>query len=291
MRRLTRIEPPYVIALIAMYLLWRNYRGYLLDLLAGLFYSHQFIFGAANNINIVTWTLEIEVTFYLLAPWLANIYRVPGNAWRWMLQLVLMAGYNYFYLAWLIHHCPQRLNNTLLTSLPFFQAGILLADLYVCGVVRRSRRIAWDLAALAGAALLLCSCTVAYGLFWTQPMALMGLFLGGMQGRLFNAFLRLRPVTIIGGMCYSAYLWHSALLVLLRAYVAPLVPHALPDGPAALLFCVLMVPVLIVLTAPIFYFVEKPFMNGPGSRWIERALRAAVAPLQRKPAVAPSEAG
>jgi peptidoglycan/LPS O-acetylase OafA/YrhL len=289
MRRLTRIEPPYVIALVAMYLLWRNYRGYLFDLLAGLLYSHQFIFGAANNINIVTWTLEIEVTFYLLAPWLTNIYRIPGNARRWMLQLVLIAGYNYFVLAW--HHCPQRLNNTLLTSLPYFQAGILLADLYVCGVVRRSRKIAWDLAALAGAALLLCSCTVAQGFYWTQPIALMAFFLGGMQGRLFNTFLRFRPVTIIGGMCYSAYLWHSAMLVLVRQYVAPLVPHSLSDGPAALVFCLLMVPVLVVLTAPIYYFVEKPFMNGPGSRFIERSLRAAFASLQRKPQIAPSEAG
>jgi peptidoglycan/LPS O-acetylase OafA/YrhL len=289
MRRLTRIEPPYVIALVAMYLLWRNYRGYLLNLLAGLIYSHQFIFGAPNNINIVTWTLEIEVTFYLLAPWLANIYRIPGNYCRWALQIVLMGLYSTFFLGWLHGHCPQRLNNTLLTQLPYFQAGILLADLYVCGAVRRSRRLVWDFAAVAGAALLLYFCSVAYRFYWTSPMLLMVIFLGGMQGRVFNAFLRLRPITIIGGMCYSAYLWHSAMLVLLRAYVAPLVPHSLPDGPAALLFCFLMVPVLIVLTAPIFYFVEKPFMNGLGSRWIERTLRAAVAPLQRKPAIAPSE--
>jgi peptidoglycan/LPS O-acetylase OafA/YrhL len=147
------------------------------------------------------------------------------------------------------------------------------------------------LAALAGAALLLCSCTVAEGLYWAQPIALMAFFLGGMQGRLFNAFLRFRPVTIVGGMCYSAYLWHSAMLVLVRPYVAPLVPHCLSDGHAVLVFCILMVPVLVVLTAPIYYFIEKPFMNGPGSRLIERSLRAAFASLQRKPRIAPSEAG
>jgi peptidoglycan/LPS O-acetylase OafA/YrhL len=251
---------------------------------------HQFVFGTRNNINIVTWTLEIEVTFYLLAPWLANIYRVRGNVYRWTLQLILMGGYSYFVLAWLVHHCPQRLNDTLLTSLPYFQAGILLADLYVCGVVRRSRKIMWDFAALAGAALLLYTCTVAYRSYWTAPMALMVFFLGGMQGRLFNGFLRFRPVTIIGGMCYSAYLWHSAMLVLLRPYIARFVPHGLPDGPAALVFCFLMVPVLIVLTAPIYYFLEKPFMNGPGSRAIERILRAAYAMLRRKTGTAVSEA-
>jgi peptidoglycan/LPS O-acetylase OafA/YrhL len=75
-------------------------------------------------------------------------------------------------------------------------------------------------------------------------------------------------------MCYRAYLWHTALLVLLRACIAPLVPHQLSDGLAALLFCLLMVPILIVVTAPIYYFLEKPFMNGPGSRRIETLLHA-----------------
>jgi peptidoglycan/LPS O-acetylase OafA/YrhL len=290
MRRLTRIEPPYVIALIAMYLLWRNYRGYLPDLLAGLFYSHQFVFGTRNNINIVTWTLEVEVTFYLLAPLLTNVYRISNNAYRWMLQFGLAGAYSCFVLEWLVHHCPQRLNDTLAISLPYFQVGILLADLYVSGVVRRSQKVVWDFIALVSIVVLLFFRAVAPIFYWMAPILLMVFFLGGMQGRVFNGFLRLRPITIIGGMCYSAYLWHTAMLVLVRPYIAPLVPHSLPDGPAALLFCFLMVPVLIVLTAPIFYFVEKPFMNGPGSRWIERALRAAIAPLRRRPAIAPGEA-
>ena len=272
MRRLTRIEPPYIIALIAMYLFWRNFRGYLPDLVAGLFYVHKFVFGTRNPINVVTWTLEIEVVFYLLAPWLTRIYCVPGRMCRWMFQLILMDAYSYCTLRWLIPHCPPRLNDTLLTELPYFLAGILLADLYASGLVRRLRKILWDAAALGSAALLVYCCMDGYRFFWTTPMLLIVLFLGGMQGYLFNGFLRFRPITIIGGMCYSAYLWHTAMLVLLRATVARLVPSGLPDGEAALVFCILMIPLLIVLTAPIYYFIEKPFMNGPGSRAIEGAL-------------------
>jgi peptidoglycan/LPS O-acetylase OafA/YrhL len=273
MRRLTRIEPPYFIALIAMYLLWRNFRGYLPDLLAGLFYMHKFVFGTPNPINVVTWTLEIEVVFYLLAPWLTRIYRIPGRMYRWTFQLILLGSYSYSAYRWLIPHCPARLNDTLLTALPYFLAGILLADLYASGVVSRSQKFLWDVAALGSAALLVYCCMDGSRFFWTTPVLLMVLFLGGMQGYLVNGFLRFRPVTIIGGMCYSAYLWHTAMLVLLRGVVARAVPSGLPDGEAALMFCVLMVPILIVLTAPIFYFVEKPFMSGPGSRAIERALR------------------
>jgi peptidoglycan/LPS O-acetylase OafA/YrhL len=285
LRRLTRIEPPYLIALLATYLLWRNFRGYLPDLLAGLIYIHQFVFAIGNPINIATWTLEIEVCFYLLAPWLTCLYLIPGRRLRWTLQLGLVASYSYFLLAWLLPSCPPRLNNTLFTQLPYFLAGILLADLYVSGVVvsgsgRRAasnpcpaRTLLWDAAALAAAALLIDSCLDAYRLFWTAPILLLLCFLGAMQGYVLSAILRFRPLTLIGGMCYSAYLWHTALLVLLRPFVAGLVPHQLPDGPAALVFCLLMVPVLIVATAPIYYFLEKPFMNGPGSRAIERALR------------------
>jgi peptidoglycan/LPS O-acetylase OafA/YrhL len=292
MRRLTRIEPPYILSLIATYLLWRNFRGYLPDLLAGLVYMHQFVFAIGNPINIATWTLEIEVCFYLLAPWLTCLYFVPNRLFRWPLQLALIAAYNYFILAWLIHHCPPRLNNTLLTELPYFLAGILLADLYVSGMVQisgvvqasgaisrahapLSRKLAWDIAALAAAALLIDCCTENYRFFWTAPILLLLCFLGAMQGLLLSAFLRFRPITLIGGMCYSAYLWHTAMLVLLRPFIARLVPHQLADGPAALVFCLLMVPILILFTAPIYYFLEKPFMNGPGSRAIERALRPA----------------
>jgi peptidoglycan/LPS O-acetylase OafA/YrhL len=44
MRRLTRIEPPYILALLAMYYLLGQYRFYLPHLLAGLLYAHVWIF-------------------------------------------------------------------------------------------------------------------------------------------------------------------------------------------------------------------------------------------------------
>jgi peptidoglycan/LPS O-acetylase OafA/YrhL len=277
MRRFTRIEPPYVIALIAIYLLWQNYRGYLPDLLAGLVYLHKVIFGTWNPINAATWTLEIEVMFYALAPWLTQVYRIPRSAARWTLQLLAIAAYSYLVSQSIIGHGPPRLRGTLIEQLPYFFAGILVADLYACGLLHRARQIAWDAVALATIAAILYCCTTAPQLFWTVPLLLMAAFAAALEGRLLNALLRLRPITLIGGMCYTAYLWHTAMLVVLRAAVARWVPHALPDGEAALIFCLLMVPVILLLTAPIYYFIEKPFMNGPGSRWIERRLRAVYA--------------
>jgi peptidoglycan/LPS O-acetylase OafA/YrhL len=73
LRRLTRIEPPYVINLIlfsGLILLVKSppVSQTLQHLLASLFYSHNLIFHNVSTINFVTWSLEIEAQFYLAAP-------------------------------------------------------------------------------------------------------------------------------------------------------------------------------------------------------------------------------
>jgi peptidoglycan/LPS O-acetylase OafA/YrhL len=287
LRRLTRIEPPYILALTAMYLFTRAYRELLPDYLAGLFYLHKAIFGTWNPINGVTWSLEVEVFFYILAPWLTRVYRIRGDMRRRLLQLTLIGSSSYFVHCWLIPHGPPRLNDTLLTAIPFFLAGMLLADLYGSGLLRRSRRIGWDFAAAGSGIGMVYAAGWDWGrLYWLTPFMIMILFLGGIEGRSANWFLCLRPVTIVGGMCYTAYLWHIPLLILMRDSLSKLVPNGLRDGPAAVLFCLVTVPVLIAVSAPLFYFVEKPFMNGPGSRSIEKALRRISEAVRRRKPVA-----
>ncbi len=281
MRRLTRIEPPYVVALLAMYAHVHHYRALLPDLIAGLFYVHVPAYGSRNPINIVTWSLEVEVGFYLLAPWLTRVYRVGGRSERWMLQLGLIVTWGYAVDRWIDPTGSVRLTQTLPAYLAYFLMGILLADLYASGVLRRSGRWVWDAVAAVSAFAVLYGAAGDWHLHWLLAVLIGGIFIGGMKGRFVNGFLRLRWVTIAGGMCYSAYLWHTAMLLAIRDWLARLVPHGLADGPAALFFCAIAVPILIVLTAPIYYFLEKPFMNGPGSRYLEGKLRAAAGMVRR----------
>ncbi len=285
LRRVTRIEPPYILALTAMFVVCGSYLALLPHYLAGLFYLHQLVFATPNPINTVTWSLEAEVFFYLLAPWLTVVYRVPGRAARWLLQAALIASYSFFSHRWLIPYGPPRWVGTILTALPFFLAGLLLADLYASGCVRRSRgmatQTAWDFAAVGSVAGLIYAANWDWTrFFWLTPFLIMILFLGGMQGGLVNRFLRVSPVTIVGGMCYSAYLWHIPLLIW-TSWLTHLIPGRLPDGAAAVLFCAIVVPVLLVATAPLFYYLEKPFMNGPGSRFLEGLVRRNTAPARR----------
>jgi peptidoglycan/LPS O-acetylase OafA/YrhL len=72
-RRLTRLEPPFVISLLVFLLVHvillkeplAEIQG---DFFAGLFYLHGLIFGEPNPINPVTWSLEVEAQFYMLVP-------------------------------------------------------------------------------------------------------------------------------------------------------------------------------------------------------------------------------
>lgn len=264
LRRLTRIEPPYIIALIAAYLFTREYRQLFPDLVAGLFYLHKIVFGTWNPINGVTWSLEVEVFFYLLAPWLTRVYEVRG---RRVLLAAFIAISSYAIHAWLIPYGPRRLNDTLIAALPFFAAGMLLADLYAAGSFRRSRRIAWDVAAAGAASGLVYAAGWEWArLYWLAPPAIVVLFTGAMEGRLANRLFRLRPVTIAGGMCYTMYLWHIPLLIVMRPILSRLLPREIGDTTAAVLYSAIAAPCLMAASAPLFYFIEKPFMRARAAR-------------------------
>lgn len=73
LRRVTRLEPPYLITLFLMYIglavfTSQTLLGLLPHLVASATYLHNLIFGEPSTINIVSWSLEIEVQFYLIAP-------------------------------------------------------------------------------------------------------------------------------------------------------------------------------------------------------------------------------
>ena len=76
-RRLTRIEPPYIVSLIVYFIIrvwilhYESFSELLPNFAASLFYIHNLVFNAHSAVNGVAWTLEVEVQFYILAPLLS----------------------------------------------------------------------------------------------------------------------------------------------------------------------------------------------------------------------------
>ena len=96
LRRLTRLEPPYVLMLLlraaALAVTAKlSGRALVAHLLASIFYLHNIAYGVASKIEAVSWTLEIEVQFYCLAPLLTQIYRIPSNWLRRTLLAILIS--------------------------------------------------------------------------------------------------------------------------------------------------------------------------------------------------------
>jgi peptidoglycan/LPS O-acetylase OafA/YrhL len=83
-RRLTRLEPPYILSLlfymVALAIYQHHLGSLILPLLAHIVYLHNFTSLAA--LNFVAWSLEVEVQFYLLAPVLGYLYAISSTVVR-----------------------------------------------------------------------------------------------------------------------------------------------------------------------------------------------------------------
>jgi len=262
LRRLTRLEPPYVLALV-LALFYRLYHPLrpippaeaAEHFLASLFYVHNQTHGLwhPSSINTVTWSLEVEVQFYLLAPVLAHVFRLPPLARRLGLALGSVA------VASVAARGGPALAGTVLYFLPYFAAGMVLADLRDASWRERAH-LGWDVVTLAAsvAAFLVAS----YSRADETVLVAICLFLavlGAMRGRAFHAALSFAPVRTIGGMCYSIYLLHWILLwILWRALDVH--PSATSVGGSfgvtALLFVAVLPPCVVY-----YVLVERPCMQ------------------------------
>src|SRR3984893_5899838 len=87
LRRLTRLEPPYIAALLVLYILALTVKGvppasFYPHLAASIFYLHSLIYGTFSPAMGVAWSLEIEVQFYLLVPLLTLLFAIKSRALR-----------------------------------------------------------------------------------------------------------------------------------------------------------------------------------------------------------------
>jgi len=268
LRRVTRIEPPYLLSLIVIFLIhWKQWgSGYgprlVPNLIASLFYSHGLVYGRESAINGVAWSLEIEIQFYLVTPLLVRLFRLRNVAARRSLIVALIVGFGLLS-QWVIYPSGSaRLPLTLLNFAHYFLTGFLLVDFYLTGRLRAAdKRPAWDLATLAGAAAIFATLSRFGQFYYLLPLMVGLLYAGFFLGRLSNAFARARWITIIGGMCYTIYLYHILIISNLMAQTMPVASIARPFNLDFALQCMLIMPMVLAVCALLFFYAEKPFMR------------------------------
>ena len=113
LRRLTRLEPPYLICLLLFFALQvlvkgRSAHALAPHLAASLVYLHDLIYAAESPINNVAWSLEVEVQFYLIyalsLPWIRRI----GVGRASLLALALDCAYRAWWSSLGVNHAGMH---------------------------------------------------------------------------------------------------------------------------------------------------------------------------------------
>ena len=283
-RRLTRIEPPYLVNLAVLFALIPLFSHIHTDYtqeakhgLASALYLHGFIFHHASTLNPVAWSLEIEAQFYLLAPCLALLFLLKSTLARRITLLAVMAVLGFAAWSGPLMVSPWRY--TLLRFLPYFLAGFYVADLYCTSWNRAPRhQLRWDLVTILTSVCILVVLLPPFnGLHYVDntirpgevpnpigillPFLLIPFLASAFRSRIFQRFMTLLPITVIGGMCYTIYLYHLTIISLVTRSLFKLFKPGLPLESELWITLAVCIPVVLVVSAVLFALVEKPFMN------------------------------
>ena len=295
LRRALRILPSYWFALLVMFLLavtapgFKDFRGLLLDLLAHLGFVHN-LWGFSYNasrLNVVLWTLAVEVQFYALLPALAPVFKKhPALSYLGMTAAGLSAM---FLWTWELPDTTLYVNR-LPNMLVVYANGMLAAHLYVR--LCRVKKGRWAVALVGTAVCVGAAAGIlaiqrvqshvnGYDLIrlgqlqWRWPLSACGaaFLLGGSLGFMpLRALLSNPPVRFLSGVTFNFYIWHQWLAVQLKnlripPYAAEANPNMAGEMPWQLHYTVLCFIVALIVATALTYLVEKPGAK-IGRRWI-----------------------
>jgi peptidoglycan/LPS O-acetylase OafA/YrhL len=229
---------------------------------AGLIYGHVFIFGTANPINPVTWSLETEAQFYVIIPliiWL--VFKVRNSAISILVLLVLIGGSIFFRNEFVF---SAHLGRSIFAYFVNFSIGIIVCWSYL--KFPKWFKVRFWLFDIIGL-------IATFGLFYFyKPQHYIGnqvffnisiavVMITAFKGYLLNWFYTRPLIYIIGGMCYSIYLIHYAFLHLSVKWTKVLWIEGNSYAVNLGIQVLVGVPLVLLVSAVFFRYFERPFMD------------------------------
>ena len=279
LRRLTRLEPPYILVLTILLFAMLFIAGTKISFnegiksyFASMFYIHNIVYGKAvlPKIIPVAWSLEIEVQFYILAPLLTYIFAIKSVLARRMSMVFFIL----FFTALRYFINLPFLN--LLDFIQFFFIGFLLVDLYISNsfIIPKTK--------VDGLICLICFVVMwlyniidvksSYQRHVFEIVQLVAIFFFYYYVLLHKVFKLLSSpiITNIGGMCYSIYLLHFSIIFM---FGNTLLKHSFSKYASVniFIFSFLIMFLILVISSAFFLLIERPCMD---KNWYKKIFKS-----------------
>lgn len=288
-KRVARILPSYLFCILLLLFadalpngMYSESRYMWLDLFSHLSFTHTFFsFSYFNtHLNVVLWTLAIEVQFYLIFPLLAKAFaKRPVVTWLCMVGAAwLYRGYVSLYV-----ESNNIYINQLIAFMDVYALGFLGAWMYVqlthsikpnpavqilstamCGIILY---LLWQLVLRQNGA-------SGYEALRAMQMrnrfalaALLTMFIlcGSYSFTALRGLLSNRVMRFLSGISFQFYVWHQYLAVLLRRLNIPYSASALPNQDGELLwqwkYTLLAFGIALIAAIAATYLIERPMQK------------------------------
>ncbi|MEP6747136.1 MAG: acyltransferase family protein, partial [Bacteroidota bacterium] len=230
----------------------------------GITYSSTLVYKHFNQLNPVIWSLEVEIQFYIVAPFITwFIFGLKDFNNRNLVIIISILIIVFVQEQTGISNGYNVLRYTILGQLQYFLVGILMVNLYLEQKLRPETYTGlWSMAAtIAILSMVGFRWVSGYGKTILFIAALTTLFIGAFRSGAFNRFIKRPWIMAIGGMCYSIYLLHLAIAEASIELLRKINPHAQNSVLWFAIYAIFFLSCLVIIV-PVFYLlIEKPCMD------------------------------